>query len=138
MKQIKGTINSIFNHEIPDNCNIYLNICRQLTGVTSYRGSKYSLVNSIKFPNLKSFPIPFLIDFDGNFCFSKFVIKLFKISYISYKDAEINSSTYYLEVVIEKDNKIICKNELSDQIGKKGRFRHYIDIYLDTKVFENY
>lgn len=49
----------------------------------------------------------------------------------------MNSSNYYLEVVIERDNQIICKNELSDQVGKDGRFRHYIDIYLDTKCFEN-
>ena len=45
-----------------------------------------------------------------------------------------NESNYYIQVFVVKDNEIIMKNEKKkDQVGKNGKFRHYIDIYLNLK-----
>ena len=108
-RYLKGTINSIFNDSLPENCTVCVSIIQQPTQ------SSFRLINSKEYQNPKSIPLAYSIEYDVD-------------------TTDIKNSIFFLQVSIVKDNQILCKNELKDQVGKNGRFRHYIDVFISNRI----
>jgi hypothetical protein len=118
MLELKGTINSITDAEIPIGCVIKLAIIDVSKNLMRLDQIPIPLKQMEIYPNTSRFPVPYTIEFE-----------------------EGETSSYYLSVSIEKSNKVLFNNLkpasiiYGDYVGKSSSIRHHLDVYLyETNV----
>ena len=117
---LKGTIYSkMYNSKIPNNSILKISL------IETYKGSPaIKLIGKLEVSNPQSFPIKYELEYDDN-------------------ETKKLDSTFYLNVLIKKERANLFSNEskskqtshdneYGDFLGRAGRMRRHLDIYLNT------
>ena len=114
MKSLKGTINSLFDQDLPDNCQVVICIydCSNLEN-----NIQANLIQKYDIPLPKTFPIEYNIEYP-------------------YVDNS-NKGLYHMSVRIFHNNEILYSNNCKDIIANQQKFRKHLDVFLYYLPFYN-
>ena len=116
MRTLKGSIMSLFDQKLPETCTVVICIydCSNLE-----KNVQPSLVEKYEFPNAKSFPIKFEIEYP-------YVLK-----------SATDKGLYHMSVRIFQEDKILYSNNCKDVIAQNQKSRKYLDVFLYYLPFYN-
>ena len=110
MKILKGTINSMSERIIPDECVVVICI---YDSSNLDKNLQPTLLQKYQIECPKSFPIKY------------------EIAYPPFETNIESSRAYYLSVrIFSRDEKILFSNNCKDQIALNHKYRKHLDVYL--------
>ena len=110
MKNIRGSIDCIFQQIVPVDCIINVSVYSMSS--SNAKGPQCKLLNSFDCSVPKTFPLKYEISYDESMI-------------------DNHKYTNFIVVKIFKNKQIIFENGSSDIVAIDGKFRHYLDLYLN-------